>query len=69
MYNYAFISNGYSIVWADNNITHVYMLFYPLYFDTINLKSLKITQAFHLLLGFVENPIISWHFKFETAFG
>ena len=31
------------------------MLFYPLYYDIINLISLKITQAFHLLLNFVEN--------------
>ena len=31
------------------------MLFYPLYYDIINLTSLKVTQAFHLLLGFAEN--------------
>ena len=37
------------------------MLFYPLYYDIISLTSLKITQTFHLLLGFAENQIISNH--------
>ena len=36
---------------------------YPLYYDIISLRSLKITQAFHLLLGFGENQIIFWNFK------
>ena len=31
------------------------MLFYPLYCDIISLTSLKITQAFHLLLDYAEN--------------
>ena len=47
-------------------ILHVLMLFYPLYYDTISLKSLKITQAFHLLLGFAENQIVFWDFKFQN---
>ena len=34
------------------------MLFYPLYYNIISLTSLKITQAFHLLLGFDENQRI-----------
>ena len=42
------------------NIIHVNMLFCPLYCDIINLQSLKITQAFHLLLGFAENQIVFW---------
>ena len=43
------------------------MFFYPLYYDTISLISLKITQAFHLLLGFAENPMISWYFKIQNS--
>ena len=39
------------------------MLFYPLYYDISSLTSLKITQAFHLLLGFAENQAIYWDFK------
>ena len=41
-----------------DNITHANMLFYPLYYDTINLTNLKITQVFHLLPDFAENQII-----------
>ena len=43
------------------------MLFYPLYYNTISLTSLKIRQAFHLLLGFAENPIVSWYFKIQNS--
>ena len=43
------------------------MLFYPLYYDIISLKSLKITQAFHLLFGFAKNPIVSWYFKIQNS--
>ena len=39
------------------------MLFYSLCCDIISLISLKITQAFHLLVGFVENQTIFWDFK------
>ena len=42
------------IIIDQNNI----MLLYPLYCDIISLTSLKITQAFHLALGFVENEVI-----------
>ena len=42
------------------------MLFYPLYYDTISLTSLKIIQAFHLLLGFAENQIIFWDFNIQN---
>ena len=42
-------------MWAADNIAHANMLLYPLYYDIISLTSLKITQAFHLLLGFAEN--------------
>ena len=38
-----------------------------LYYDTISLTSLKITQAFHLLLAFAENPIVSWNFKIRNS--
>ena len=47
-----------------DNITHANMLFYPLYCDIISLTSLKITQTFHLLLGFAENP---WDFKIKNS--
>ena len=41
------------------------MLLYPLYYDIISLTSLKITLAFHLLLGFAENQIVFWDFKIQ----
>ena len=37
--------------------------FYSLYYDIISLISLKITQAFYLLLGFAENQIMFWDYK------
>ena len=42
-------------MWAPDDIVHANMLFYPLYYDIISVKSLKITQAFHLLLDYAEN--------------
>ena len=50
-------------MWAADNIAHANMLFYSLFYDTISLTSLKITQAFHLLLAFADNPLVSWYFK------
>ena len=69
MYNNAFTHNGYSIAWAADNIAHDNMLVYPLYYNIISLTSLKIKQAFHLLLGFAENQTVFWDLKFEIAFG
>ena len=44
------------------------MLFYPLYCDVISLvTNLKITQVFHLLLGFAENQIVFWDFKIRNS--
>ena len=43
------------------------MLFYSLYCDIISLISLKITQAFHLLLGFAENQAVFWDFKIQNS--
>ena len=43
------------------------MLFYPLCYDTISLTSLKITQAFRLLFGFVENQGVFWDFKIQNG--
>ena len=43
------------------------MLFYSLYCEIISLISLKITQAFHLLLGFAENLTIFWDFKIQNG--
>ena len=45
-------------------ISHMLIcLFYSLYYDIISLISLKITQIFLLLLGFVENQIVFCDFK------
>ena len=54
-------------MWAAYNIAHANMFFYPLYYDIISLKSLKITQAFHLLLGFAENQGVFWDFKIQNS--
>ena len=54
-------------MWAADNITHANMLFYPLYYDIISLTSLKITQAFHLLLVFAENQGVLWDFKIQNS--
>ena len=43
------------------------MLLYPLYYDIISLTSLKFIQAFHLLLGFVENQGVFWDFKIQNS--
>ena len=43
------------------------MLFLSLYYDILSLTSLKITQAFRLLLGFVENQTIFWDFKIQNS--
>ena len=43
------------------------MLFYQLHYDIISLKSVKIIQAFHLLLGFAENEGIFRDFKIQNS--
>ena len=43
------------------------MLFFSLYYDILSLTSLKITQAFHLLLSFVENQTVFWDFKIQNS--
>ena len=53
-------------MWAVNNIAHGNMLSYPLYYDIISLTSLKIIQAFHLLLGFAENQGVFWDLKIQN---
>ena len=55
------------IAWASDNITHANTLFYPPYYDIISLASQKITQTFHLLVGFAENQIIFWYFKIPNT--
>ena len=55
------------MVWAADNIAHANVLFYPLHYDISNLTSLKITQVFHLLLGFVENQTVFWDFKIQNS--
>ena len=49
-----------------DNIALVNMLLYSLYCDIISLTSIKITQAFHLLLGFAENQTAFWDFKIQN---
>ena len=49
-------------------ISHILICFsYPLYYDIISPTSLKITQAFHLLLGFAENQSVFWDFKIQNS--
>ena len=43
------------------------MLSYPLYYNIINLISLKIIEAVHLLLGFAENQGVFWDFKIQNS--
>ena len=43
------------------------MHFFSLYYDILCLTSLKITQAFHLLLGFIENQTVFWDFKIQNS--
>ena len=43
------------------------MLFYTLYYGIISLANLKITQAFHLLLGLAETSIVSRYFKIQNS--
>ena len=43
------------------------ILLYSLCCDTISLISLKITQAFHLLLGFAESQTVFWDFKIQNS--
>ena len=49
------------------NFAHVHMLLYALYYDTISLTSLRITQAFHKLLGIAENQIVCCDFKISNS--
>ena len=50
-----------------DNVAYANMLFYPLYYDVISPTSLKITQVFHLLLGFAENQTVFWYFKIQDS--
>ena len=54
-------------MWAADNIAHANTLFYPLYYDIISLTSLKITQAFHLLVVFAENQVIFRDFTIRNS--
>ena len=48
-------------------IAHTNILFYLLYYDIISVTSLKITQAFHLLLDFEENQVVFRDFKIQNS--
>ena len=50
-----------------SNIAHANMLFYPLYYDIISLTILRVTEAFHLLLGFAEYQIVFWDFTVQNS--
>ena len=54
------------MAWVADNIAPANMLFYSLCCDIISLISLKITQAFHLLLGFAKNLTVSWDFNIRN---
>ena len=54
-------------MWAADNIVPASLLFYSLSYDILSLTSLKITQAFHLLLGFAENQTLFWDFKIQNS--
>ena len=43
------------------------MHFFSLYYDIISLTNLKVTQAFHLLLGVVENQTVYWDSKIRNS--
>ena len=43
---------------------HANMLFYPLYYDIINLK---VIQAIHLLFDFAENQMVFWDLKIRIS--
>ena len=43
------------------------MLFYQLYYDIKSLTTVKIIQAFHLLLGFAENQGVFKDFKIQNS--
>ena len=50
-----------------DNIAPPKRFFYLLYCDIINLTSLKITQAFHLLIFFLENQTTFQDFKIRNG--
>ena len=54
-------------MWAADNIAPANMHSYSLYCNILSLTSLKITQAFHLLFGFVENRTVFWDFKIRKS--
>ena len=54
-------------MWASDNIAPGNTLFYSLYYYIISLISLKITQVFHLLLGFAENQTVFLDFKVRNS--
>ena len=54
-------------MWAADNIPPANVLFFSLYYDILSLTSLKITQAFYLLLGFVENQTVFLDFKIQNS--
>ena len=54
-------------MWAPDDIVHANMLFYPLCYDIRSVKSLKITQAFHLLIDFAENQGVHLDFKIQNS--
>ena len=44
-------------MWVSDNYVPANILLYLLYCDIIRLINIKITQAFHLLLGLAENQM------------
>ena len=54
-------------MWAPDDIVHANMLFYILCYDKRSVKSLKITQAFHILIDFAENQGVFLDFKIQNS--
>ena len=48
-------------------IANTNTLFYPLYYDIISVTSLKVTQAFHLLLDFEEIQVVFMDYKIRNS--
>ena len=49
------------------NTASAICIFYPLYYGTISLTSISITQVIHLLVDFVENRIVFWNYKIQNS--
>ena len=63
------MADQFQIVISGSDIAHANILYYPMYYDIISLTSLKITQAFGLLLFLQKIKSSLGILYFEIAFG